>query len=168
MDLHRALLPDDRHPGMREVQNWIGGDDWHPLDADFVPPPPDRVPALMADLVEYMNGVVHAPLIQAAIVHAQFETVHPFTDGSGRVGRALIHAVLSRRGVDPHCSGSGQPGPADTLRRIRGRPDRIPLPRAGRLHCGPGRRRRLAARLAEEEADRTFLGRIEASVVWAP
>jgi Fic family protein len=99
VDLHRALLPDDRPPGLREVQNWIGGDDWHPLDADFVPPPSDRVPALMADLVEYMNGGVHAPLVQAAIVHAQFETVHPFTDGNGRVGRALIHAVLSRRGL---------------------------------------------------------------------
>jgi len=99
VDLHRALLPDDRHPGLREVQNWIGGDDWHPLGADFVPPPPDRVPALMADLVEYMNGGVHAPLIQAAMAHAQFETVHPFTDGNGRVGRALIHAVLSRRGL---------------------------------------------------------------------
>ena len=40
VDLHRALLPDDRHPGLREVQNWIGGDDWHRLGADFVPPPP--------------------------------------------------------------------------------------------------------------------------------
>jgi Fic family protein len=99
VDLHRALLPDDRHPGLREVQNWIGGDDWNPIGAEFVPPPPDRVPALMADLVEYMNGGVHAPLIQAAMVHAQFETVHPFTDGNGRVGRALIHAVLSRRGL---------------------------------------------------------------------
>jgi Fic family protein len=98
-DLHRALLPDDRHLGLREVQNWIGGDDWHPLDAEFVPPPPDRVPALMADLVDYMNGGVHAPLIQAAMVHAQFETVHPFADGNGRVGRALIHTVLGRRGL---------------------------------------------------------------------
>jgi Fic family protein len=99
VDLHRALLPDDRHAGLRTVQNWIGGADWHPIGADFVPPPPDEVPALMTDLVEYLNGGVHAPLIQAAIAHAQFETVHPFTDGNGRVGRALIHTVLGRRGL---------------------------------------------------------------------
>jgi Fic family protein len=99
--LHRALLPDERHHGLRGVQNWIGGSSWHPLSADFVPPPPDLVPALMADLVDYMNGSVHAPLVQAGIVHAQFETIHPFTDGNGRVGRALIHTVLTRRGLTP-------------------------------------------------------------------
>jgi Fic family protein len=53
----------------------------------------------MADLVDYMNGAAHAPLIQAAVVHGQFETIHPFTDGNGRVGRALIHTVLARRGL---------------------------------------------------------------------
>lgn len=100
VDLHRALLPDEpRHHGLRTVQNWIGGSDWSPLDADFVPPACDRVPGLLADLVDYLNGAAHAPLIQAAIVHAQFETVHPFTDGNGRVGRALIHTVLARRGL---------------------------------------------------------------------
>ncbi len=55
----------------------------------------------MDDLVQYMNGSVHAPLVQAGIVHAQFETIHPFTDGNGRVGRALIHTVLTRRGLTP-------------------------------------------------------------------
>ena len=99
--LHRALLPEETHHGLRRVQNWIGGSSWHPLGADFVPPPPEQVPALMADLVEYMNGSVHAPLVQAGIVHAQFETIHPFTDGNGRVGRALIHTVLTRRGLTP-------------------------------------------------------------------
>lgn len=99
--LHRALLPDEAHHGLRRVQNWIGGSAWHPLSAEFVPPPPDQVPALMADLVDYMNGSVHAPLVQAGIVHAQFETIHPFTDGNGRVGRALIHTVLTRRGLTP-------------------------------------------------------------------
>jgi len=99
--LHRALLPDERHHGLRRVQNWIGGSSWHPLAAEFVPPPPGRVPDLMTDLVEYMNGSVHAPLVQAGIVHAQFETIHPFTDGNGRVGRALIHTVLTRRGLTP-------------------------------------------------------------------
>ena len=99
--LHAALLPDEKHHGLRRVQNWIGGSSWHPLSAEFVPPPPELVPELMGDLVEYLNGSVHAPLIQAGIVHAQFETIHPFTDGNGRVGRALIHTVLTRRGLTP-------------------------------------------------------------------
>jgi Fic family protein len=98
-DLHRALLPDHPQQGLRDRQNWIGGSDWHPLDADFVPPPPEAVPGLMADLAAYLSGAVHAPLLQAALVHAQFETIHPFADGNGRVGRALIHTVLTRRGL---------------------------------------------------------------------
>lgn len=100
VDLHQALLPDQpRHHGLRTVQNWIGGADWSPIGAEFVPPDHERVPALMDDLVNYINGAAHAPLIQAAVVHAQFETIHPFTDGNGRVGRALIHTVLARRGL---------------------------------------------------------------------
>lgn len=100
--LHRALLPEEeRHHGLRKVQNWIGGSDHHPLDAEFVPPPPEHVEPLMEDLLTYLNGAVHAPLVQAAVVHAQFETIHPFTDGNGRVGRALIHTVLTRRGLTP-------------------------------------------------------------------
>ncbi|CAM4069233.1 Fic family protein [Nocardia ninae] len=99
--LHRGLLPKEQHHGLRQVQNWIGGSHWNPLDAEFVPPPPDRVPALMEDLVAYLNGSTHGPLLQAALVHAQFETIHPFTDGNGRVGRALIHTVLARRGIAP-------------------------------------------------------------------
>ncbi|MGH3812415.1 MAG: Fic family protein [Pseudonocardiaceae bacterium] len=98
-ELHRALLPDEQHHGQRTVQNWIGGSDWHPLDAQFVPPPPEHVGGLMDDLVQYANGGTHAGLIQAALVHAQFETIHPYTDGNGRVGRALIHTVLTRRGL---------------------------------------------------------------------
>lgn len=99
--LHRALLPDEKHHGLRIEQNWIGGNDRNPIDADFVPPSPDRVHPLMADLCAYLNGGVHAPLVQAALVHAQFETIHPYTDGNGRVGRALIHTVLVRRGLTP-------------------------------------------------------------------
>lgn len=100
-ELHHALLPDERHHGLRRVQNWIGGNDWNPIGAQFVPPPPDHVSALMDDLVSYAGGGVHAPLVQAALVHAQFETIHPYTDGNGRVGRALIHTVLTRRGLTP-------------------------------------------------------------------
>lgn len=98
--MHQALLPDEpRHHGLRRVQNWIGGSNWHPLDAAFVPPAPEQVRDLMQDLVDYLNGAAHGPLVQAAVVHAQFETIHPFTDGNGRVGRALIHTVLTRRGL---------------------------------------------------------------------
>ena len=100
-ELHRALLPDERHHGLRRVQNWIGGNDWNPIGAQFVPPPPSEVGSLMSDLVAYANGGVHAPLVQAALLHAQFETIHPYTDGNGRVGRALIHTVLTRRGLTP-------------------------------------------------------------------
>lgn len=100
VDLHRALLPDEPAlHGLRERQNWIGGSSRHPLEADFVPPAAERVPDLMIDLVDYLNGSAHGPLVQAAVVHAQFETIHPFADGNGRVGRALIHTVLARRGV---------------------------------------------------------------------
>ncbi|GAA4028757.1 Fic family protein [Allokutzneria multivorans] len=97
--LHRALLPDERHRDLRTVQNWIGGSDWHPVNAQFVPPPETLVTELMDDLCEYINGGLHAPLVQAALVHAQFETIHPYADGNGRVGRALIHTVLVRRGL---------------------------------------------------------------------
>lgn len=101
-ELHTSLLSDEpRHHGLRTVQNWIGGSNHHPLDADFVPPAPEHVSAMMQDLVDYLNGASHSPLVQAALVHAQFETIHPFTDGNGRVGRALIHTVLSRRGLTP-------------------------------------------------------------------
>lgn len=102
LELHSALLPDEpRHHGLRTVQNWIGGSSHHPLDADFIPPAPARVPHLMGDLVNYINGASHSPIVHAGLVHAQFETIHPFTDGNGRVGRALIHTVLTRRGLTP-------------------------------------------------------------------
>ena len=99
--MHAALLPEERYQGIRTVQNWIGGSNWHPLDAEFVPPAAAELPRLMQDLINYLNGSIHAPLVQAALIHAQFESIHPFVDGNGRVGRALIHTVLSRRGLSP-------------------------------------------------------------------
>ncbi len=86
---------------LREHQNWIGGNAFNPGRADFVPPAPERVPDLMDDLVAFMNRTDLPPVVQAAIAHAQFETIHPFADGNGRVGRALIHVVLRRRGLAP-------------------------------------------------------------------
>jgi Fic family protein len=86
---------------IRTVQNWIGGNDYNPCGADFVPPPPEYVTALLEDLCDAINDDLLPPLVQAALVHAHFETIHPFDDGNGRTGRALIHVVLRRRGIAP-------------------------------------------------------------------
>lgn len=102
--IHLHLLRESAaaEPGrVRSEQNWIGGSSYNPCAADFVPPPPEHVADLLDDLIAYMNGDEHPPLVQAAIAHAQFETIHPFVDGNGRVGRALIHVVLRRRGLTP-------------------------------------------------------------------
>ena len=84
---------------IRNRQNWIGGSDYHPCSAKFVPPPEDHVLELMKDLVAFCNDDGLPPVVQAAIAHAQFETIHPFVDGNGRTGRALIHVILKRRGL---------------------------------------------------------------------
>jgi Fic family protein len=84
---------------IREQQNWIGGNDYNPCGADFVPPPPDEVEDLMMDLCDAVNDDTFPPVVQAALIHAQFETIHPFADGNGRAGRTLIHVVLKRRGL---------------------------------------------------------------------
>jgi Fic family protein len=105
LDLHRRLLTGTRleaHGGrLRKVQNWIGGSDYNPCSAAFVPPPPELVEALMVDLVVFSNSQGLPAVAQAALAHAQFETIHPFIDGNGRTGRALIHLILRRRGLAP-------------------------------------------------------------------
>lgn len=101
LTMQRTIIARSALHGIRKQQNWIGGSDWHPLDAEFVPPPPIYVPDLLEDLIRFINGAAHGPLIQAAIAHAQFETIHPFADGNGRVGRAVIHTILQRRGLCP-------------------------------------------------------------------
>lgn len=83
----------------RDVQNWIGGSDYTPIDALYVPPPPDLVPELMDDLLTFASRRDLPVLAQAAIAHAQFESIHPFVDGNGRIGRALISAILRHRGL---------------------------------------------------------------------
>lgn len=72
-----------------------------PCTAEYVPPPPELVQELLEDLCAYASSEEHPALMQAALVHAQFETIHPFVDGNGRTGRALIHVVLRRRGLAP-------------------------------------------------------------------
>jgi Fic family protein len=103
LEIHRRLMAGtrlERQSGMlRTQQNWIGGGDYNPCDADYVPPPHDAVPDLMVDLCKFCNEQELPVLAQAAIAHAQFETIHPFVDGNGRVGRTLIHIVLRRRGL---------------------------------------------------------------------
>jgi Fic family protein len=86
---------------LREQQNWIGGSAHNPCSAAFVPPPPEQVAELMADLCRFCNDDVLPAVAQAALAHAQFETIHPFIDGNGRTGRALIHVILRRRGLAP-------------------------------------------------------------------
>lgn len=99
--IHARLMTGHDHSGMvRTEQNWIGRAD-SPVAADFVPPPPNRVPALLDDVVAFVNDDTLPPVQQSAIVHAQFETIHPFLDGNGRTGRALIHVVWRRRGLAP-------------------------------------------------------------------
>lgn len=82
--------------GLRQEQNWVGGPGWSPLRAAFVPPPETEVPRLVADLARFVTDTAGNPVVRAAIAHAQFETIHPFIDGNGRTGRALIHTVLRR------------------------------------------------------------------------
>ena len=101
---HRALMRDDPHEvgyagRLRNMQNWIGGSDYSPRGALYVPPPPETVDSYLRDLLTYANRDDLPALVQAAIVHAQFESIHPFTDGNGRIGRALINTVLRRRGA---------------------------------------------------------------------
>lgn len=106
LEVHRRLLAGTRlreHGGrIRTVQNWIGGSGHNPCYTVFVPPPPEEVPALLDDLLAFCNDDGLPALVHAAIAHAQFETIHPFVDGNGRAGRALLHLILRRRGIATH------------------------------------------------------------------
>lgn len=103
LEAHRRLLDGTRLHELagriREDQNWIGGSSFNPCSAAFVTPPPELVRDLINDLCAFCNTDDLPAIVQAAMAHAQFETVHPFVDGNGRIGRALIHLVLRRRGL---------------------------------------------------------------------
>lgn len=105
LEMHRRLLSStDRrvHAGrFRDEQSWIGGSSYNPCSAAFVPPPETEIPALMNDLCAFVDDDSLPAVAQAAIAHAQFETIHPFVDGNGRTGRALVHVILRRRGLAP-------------------------------------------------------------------
>jgi len=103
--LHRTLLgiTQPKIAGViRKTQNWIGGRYHTPVGADFIPPPADEVPRLFEDLAEFMNRDDLPATLQAGLAHAQFETIHPFADGNGRVGRCLIHVIFRRRRLASH------------------------------------------------------------------
>lgn len=105
-EAHRLLLDGVRGAGkqpgeLRKSQNWIGGT--RPGNAVFVPPPADQVPGLLAALERFIHDEAPAlpPLVRVALVHVQFETIHPFLDGNGRIGRLLIAALLEAWGLLP-------------------------------------------------------------------
>lgn len=101
-DAHRLLLDGARGSGkqpgeLRRSQNWIGGT--RPGNAVFVPPPANKLPELLAKLEEFIHAsdaraAALPPLVKIALIHAQFETIHPFLDGNGRIGRLLIAALM--------------------------------------------------------------------------
>lgn len=103
-EAHRLLLDGARGAGkqpgeLRLSQNWIGGT--RPGNAAFVPPPPEHVPALLADMERFIHdqGTELPPMVRVALIHAQFETIHPFLDGNGRIGRLLIAALFEHWGL---------------------------------------------------------------------
>lgn len=104
-EMHRALMADQ--PGLesheigsfRTEQVWIGGGSAGPIQADFIPPKHERIPELMQDLTSFLKRENLPVLVQAAVGHAQFETIHPFVDGNGRTGRALVHSLFRSRGI---------------------------------------------------------------------
>lgn len=102
VEMHRILLTDSAPEiagVLRSAQVWIGGSDYSPAGAMFVPPHQRHLGELMADLGEFMARDDLPALAQAAIAHAQFETIHPFADGNGRTGRALVHVLLRERSL---------------------------------------------------------------------
>jgi Fic family protein len=90
----------ERHAGRyRDALVWVGTSNITPRGASHVAPQPEQVPAAMTDLVRFMRREDLPVLVQAAVAHAQFETIHPFADGNGRTGRAVVHALLRAKGV---------------------------------------------------------------------
>ncbi len=102
-EIHRELMDGVRGgmltPGeLRTSQNWIGPAGCSLRDASFVPPPPHEVPKALSDLEHFLHGPAEIPvLLQVGLAHAQFETIHPFLDGNGRMGRLLITFLLTEK-----------------------------------------------------------------------
>lgn len=102
MAMHAALMasmPQEGPGRWREAPVWLGVSQLSPEGAAFVPPTAERIPGCMEDFTAFMRRTDLPALVHAAIAHAQFETIHPFADGNGRTGRALLHAMLRAAGV---------------------------------------------------------------------
>lgn len=107
LSMHGELLTHQRgmegHAGrLREELVWIGKGNAGPREADFVAPQPALVTPALSDLLEFVDRADLPALLQIAVTHAQFETIHPFVDGNGRTGRALVQAMLRASGVAMH------------------------------------------------------------------
>src|SRR5437667_7815253 len=105
-ELHQRLMRGARgdaaaHGSFRRSQNWIGPAGDTLADATFVPPPPDRLMECLGSWEKFLHDETLPPLVHAALVHSQFEAIHPFLDGNGRVGRLLITLLLIAKGVLP-------------------------------------------------------------------
>jgi Fic family protein len=102
-EAHKRLMRGERGaralPGqIRKSQNWIGGN--RPSDAIYIPPPPEKLPQLLADLEDYIHSEDRLPeLVRAGLIHVQFESIHPYLDGNGRIGRLLIAMLLEHWGL---------------------------------------------------------------------
>ena len=133
--LHATLMGEDPIAGrIRTRQNWVGaGLFGGPQQAHHVGPPPEAVPALLDDLVAFINA--HSdenPLVRAAIAHAQFETIHPFPDGNGRTGRALLQYMYLRDGL------SGAAALPVSAALMLAKLDHFKALDATRIVCAPG------------------------------
>lgn len=175
---HEALL-DHSDPDIagrwRTEQVWIGGADVSPHGADFIPPHADRVAGLIDDLVEFAARDDIPVLAHAALVHAQFETIHPFLDGNGRTGRAIMHTLLRGRGLTRH---STVPVSSGLLRDTsayfsaltayrEGDPDRIVIQASAAASNAVVNGRRLAADMTSiRDAARSLLHARSDSAVW--
>ena len=101
--IHDVLMRDTHETlGLRNEQVWIGGSPYSPHGATFVPPHAGRVQECLEDLVIFGTREDIPSIAKAAVFHAQFETIHPFTDGNGRTGRTLLHRMLARDEVLIH------------------------------------------------------------------
>lgn len=133
LTMQRELLAAQRgweeHAGtFRDRLVWVGTSRLGPRGAAHVAPQAERVPAAIDDLVAFMSRDDLPVLVQAAVAHAQFETIHPFVDGNGRTGRALVHALLRAKGV---LTSTTAPVSAGLLRDTRGYVDALTAYRAG-------------------------------------
>jgi Fic family protein len=131
LDAHAALMVGHDYAGpgrYRTDQVWIGENAPTSHTAEFVPPRPERVPAAMADLLRFCDRDDVELLPQVAVAHAQFETIHPFADGNGRTGRALVHVLLKRFGATRRLT---VPVSAGLLRNVRSYFDALSAYREG-------------------------------------